>query len=79
MAAQSMARIRQGGSDALDKLLHDTVSRKTTPAVFFLATNAGGTIYENQAGDKIFGDETKGAVTGETGEIAPLFVPLGTM
>lgn len=52
----------------LDELLHYQIELENTPATFFLATNAVETIYMNQAGPVIFGDEDSPEVTEDTGE-----------
>ena len=60
--------IRQGGAEVLDKLLKDTVAKKQTPAIAYLATNAKEVIYANQEGVKVFGDESSGQIDGDTSE-----------
>lgn len=51
---------------ALDKLLHDRVAVRDLPAIFLAATNADETIYLNQAGERVFGDASKGEVNEDT-------------
>lgn len=61
-----LPQLKQGGKEALDKNLRDAVARRETPALFFLATNAKETIYSNQEGEKVFGDEESGKVGPDT-------------
>jgi len=63
-----LPKLKLGGSDRLDELLHLTVASKGFPAIFYLATNVKETIYSNQDGDMVFGDESSGKVDVETSE-----------
>ena len=60
--------IKSGGKERLDALLSEVSAKHNVPAVFYLATNADGTIYENQQGDVNYGDESSGKVNGDTSE-----------
>jgi hypothetical protein len=64
--ASRIPQIRKGGKEAIDKLLSESVARRDTPALFFLATNAKETIYCNQDGEVVFGDEGSGKVNADT-------------
>lgn len=63
-----LPKIKTGGEDNIEALLKETVGKKVVPAVFYAATNAKETIYANQDGDLIFGDESSGKVNRDTGE-----------
>jgi hypothetical protein len=56
------------GKQALDDLLQSSVDSREVPAVFFGVTNAEETLYLNCAGEKHFGDESKGQVDEDTSE-----------
>lgn len=64
--------ISKSGSNTLDRLLHERVALNETPAVFWLATNAKEEIYSNQAGLRVFGDESSGQVHADTSELTPI-------
>ncbi|ORX39573.1 beta-lactamase/transpeptidase-like protein [Kockovaella imperatae] len=60
------SRLSESSKQRLDELLQDKIHQGTLPCIFWAATNAQETIYENQAGLRIMGDETSGQVTPET-------------
>jgi hypothetical protein len=66
-----LPQLRKGGAEALNKHLHETVARKETPALFYLATNAKETILSVQEGEMVFGDENSGQVTEDTSRYRP--------
>ena len=60
--------LRSGGDAALDLLLEQTIAKKEVPSIFWAATNADKVIYQNQAGNVVFGDEASGTVNPDTSE-----------
>jgi hypothetical protein len=68
IAMSKLPTIGPAGAQALDAFLSEHDSRKVTPAIFCLATNAKETIYCNQLGQVVFGDEASGQVNADTGE-----------
>ncbi|KAL8286141.1 hypothetical protein RQP46_004629 [Phenoliferia psychrophenolica] len=55
-----------GGQERLDAYLTTTVAGREVPALFFGATNAKETIYQSQAGERVFGQPEKGEVDADT-------------
>ena len=65
------------GRGRLDELLKAKIGEGSVPSIFWAATNATETIYENQAGYRAMEDETSGPVTPETSEYSVLpFMPI---
>ncbi len=62
----SLAQLKPEGKAHLDELLRKLSTAGNIPAVFFSATNAKETIYENQDGLVKFGEESSGKVAAET-------------
>lgn len=59
--------IKQDAVPALDELLHTVVDKeKRVPLVYLAAANVDEIIYEGQAGDRFFGDESGGKIDAET-------------
>ncbi|KAJ6512901.1 beta-lactamase/transpeptidase-like protein [Mycena sanguinolenta] len=59
-------KLSEAQTDALNKILADAVSSKTTGAVFFGVTNAEGPIYIGTAGTKFPDDPESGAIDEDT-------------
>jgi hypothetical protein len=53
-------------ASALDAILHRVIQQDLVPGVFFGAANVNEIIYENQAGAKVYGDESAGKVDAKT-------------
>ncbi len=52
---------------ALDALLHRVVKQDTLPGVFFAAANINEIIYENQDGQRVYGQEGGDRINEKTG------------
>ena len=55
------------GKTHLDALLQAKLAEGTAPSIFWAATNANETIYENQAGNVVMGDPASGRVNRDSG------------
>ncbi|ORX37084.1 beta-lactamase/transpeptidase-like protein [Kockovaella imperatae] len=57
-----MPHLKAEGKATLDKLMQEKLAEKTVPFMFWAATNASETIYENQAGYNKWDDPSSGEV-----------------
>jgi methyl acetate hydrolase len=61
-----MPTVTPAGKAKLDALIKEVIDKGDIPVVFWAATNAKETIYENQEGYMVYGDETSGKVKPDT-------------
>jgi methyl acetate hydrolase len=66
--------VTPAGKTKLDHLLEEIISQKQIPSIFWAATNAKETIYENEAGNVVMGDETSGKVNRDTSALRSITV-----
>lgn len=66
--AMSFPTLQSTGTDALNDILRETISRGSIPATFIGATNARETIHFGFAGDKVYGKAEAGQVDEDTSE-----------
>lgn len=65
----ALPTISSSARGPLDEFLQENVQSRRVPAMFIGATNAKEEIYFNQAGEKVFGDASKGEVGSETSKL----------
>jgi hypothetical protein len=62
-----LPKIDTAGRSALHDFLAESVAKRNIPALFLGVTSAAEVIYADQAGERVFGDETAGHVDENTG------------
>ena len=66
--AQPLPTLKPSGKATLDSLLKEKIDEGKVPCIFWAATNAKETIYENQVGNNVMGDVSSGEVNTDSSE-----------